>query len=95
MAGIGAPRFFVQDDGAKLAYEVLGPQHIRRAQPLVLVGGLSSLRGDWERLALCLANDRPGEFPSYLCRVCEACSRFVCSAHFRSQVRVKNIWLKL
>lgn len=47
-------------DGAKLAYEVLGTKHIGKSQPIVLIGGMSSRRGDWERLALSLEKDRPG-----------------------------------
>jgi hypothetical protein len=51
--------------GAKLAYNVLGSEHVGRAQPIVLVGGMSSLRGDWERLSTALATSRPGmlDFP--------------------------------
>jgi len=45
--------------GAKLAYNVLGSEHVGRAQPIVLVGGMSSLRGDWERLSTALATSRP------------------------------------
>ncbi|KAF8891233.1 hypothetical protein BD779DRAFT_1670876 [Infundibulicybe gibba] len=43
-----------------MAYEILGQHHIDRHQPIVLVGGMSSLRGDWERLARRLATRRPG-----------------------------------
>ncbi|KAF9261425.1 alpha/beta-hydrolase [Marasmius fiardii PR-910] len=46
-------------DGASLAYEILGAQWIGRALPIVLVGGMTSLRGDWERLAIPLATRRP------------------------------------
>ncbi|KAK7040863.1 hypothetical protein VNI00_009459 [Paramarasmius palmivorus] len=47
-------------DGAKLAYEFLGSQWIGRRLPIVLVCGMSALRGDWERLATRLAEIRPG-----------------------------------
>jgi hypothetical protein len=47
-------------DGAKLAYNVLGSAHIGCAEPIVLVNGASSIRGDWERLSMALAKDRPG-----------------------------------
>lgn len=43
-----------------MAYEVLGSQHVGKRQPLVLIGGMSSRRGDWERLAVSLADVRPG-----------------------------------
>lgn len=54
----------VLEDGAQLAYEVLGSHHIGSEQPIVLIGGMSSLRGDWERLATSLAVKRPGRFIS-------------------------------
>jgi len=41
-----------------MAYEILGPEHLFRRTPLVLIGGMSSLRGDWQRLAKGLANER-------------------------------------
>ncbi|KAJ7578453.1 hypothetical protein C8J56DRAFT_348606 [Mycena floridula] len=46
-------------DGASLAYDILGTEHIDEKQPIVLVGGLSSIRGDWERLAASLGKTRP------------------------------------
>ncbi|KAF9469292.1 Alpha/Beta hydrolase protein [Collybia nuda] len=49
----------VLEDGAQLAYEVLGSHHIESQEPIVLIGGMSSLRGDWERLAASLAVKRP------------------------------------
>ncbi|KAL0577095.1 hypothetical protein V5O48_004887 [Marasmius crinis-equi] len=54
------PLFATAPDGAKLAYEVLGAQWVGRALPIVLIGGMTSLRGDWERLAKPLAARRPG-----------------------------------
>lgn len=48
-------------DGARLAYEILGVEHLGNAQPIVLIGGMSSLRGDWERLSCSLATVRPGK----------------------------------
>ena len=50
----------VLPDGAQIAYEVWGAQHIAQALPIVLVGGISTIRGDWDRLAHCLAATRPG-----------------------------------
>ncbi|KAF8077745.1 Alpha/Beta hydrolase protein [Lyophyllum atratum] len=46
-------------DGAKIAYEVMGSQHLGLREPLVLIGGMSSRRIDWERLATSLAAVRP------------------------------------
>ncbi|KAJ7024282.1 Alpha/Beta hydrolase protein [Mycena alexandri] len=46
-------------DGAQLAFEVLGFEHLDRRTPIVLIGGVSSLRGDWERLSTSLAQVRP------------------------------------
>jgi hypothetical protein len=34
-------------DGVKLAYNVLGSEHTGHAEPVVLIGGISSIRGDW------------------------------------------------
>ncbi|KAG5220167.1 Haloacetate dehalogenase H [Salix suchowensis] len=52
------------EDGAKLAYQILGAQHLGSSsssrQPIVLVGGISSTRGDFERLSDELAKSRPG-----------------------------------
>jgi len=50
---------FLLEDGASLAYEVLGAR--KEALPIILVGGLSSTRQDWQRLAVPLAASRPGE----------------------------------
>lgn len=47
-------------DGAKLAYNVLGAENLDHAEPIVLVGGMSSTRGDWERLSTALSSKRPG-----------------------------------
>jgi len=49
----------VLPDGAQIAYEVWGTQHIAQELPIVLVGGISTIRGDWDRLAHCLAATRP------------------------------------
>lgn len=46
-------------DGAQMAYEILGSQHLGVRQPLVLIGGMSSRRIDWDRLATSLADVRP------------------------------------
>lgn len=50
----------VLPDGAKIAYEILGSAHVGVQQPIVLIGGMSSRRGDWERLATSLATKWPG-----------------------------------
>ncbi|KDQ33000.1 hypothetical protein PLEOSDRAFT_1032204 [Pleurotus ostreatus PC15] len=54
--------FVLLEDGAKLAYQILGAQHLGSSsrQPIVLVGGISSTRGDFERLSDELAKSRPG-----------------------------------
>lgn len=49
-------------DGAKLAYEVHGSFHLGERVPIVLICGMSTLRGDWERLSRSLAKTRPGIF---------------------------------
>ncbi|TFK30094.1 alpha/beta-hydrolase [Coprinopsis marcescibilis] len=46
-------------DGSRQAYEILGTEHIGTKTPLVLINGMSMLRGDWQRLSECLAKFRP------------------------------------
>ncbi|KAF8643810.1 hypothetical protein AX16_008828 [Volvariella volvacea WC 439] len=50
---------FMLPDGAKLAYDVLGSEHLGKALPIVLIGGMSSRRIDWERLSSSLQQERP------------------------------------
>ena len=52
---------FTLPDGASLAYEVLGAQFLGRKEPIVLVNGMTTTLGDWERLANSLSEVRPGE----------------------------------
>ncbi|KAF7295577.1 Hydrolase-4 domain-containing protein [Mycena indigotica] len=52
-------------DGAKLAYDILGAEKLNHASPIVLVGGVSSRRIDWNRLSTALGRVRPGN-PHYL-----------------------------
>ncbi|KAF9484709.1 alpha/beta-hydrolase [Pholiota conissans] len=51
------PQFFVHQDGSKTAYEIVG-NDTTGAEPLVLVIGLSLIRGDWEPLLSKLSEDR-------------------------------------
>ncbi|KAJ7481144.1 Alpha/Beta hydrolase protein [Mycena galericulata] len=46
-------------DGAQIGFNVLGTEYLGRTTPIVLVGGVSSLQRDWERLANSLARVRP------------------------------------
>ncbi|KAJ6531609.1 Alpha/Beta hydrolase protein [Mycena vulgaris] len=47
-------------DGARIGFNVLGAEHLASGVvPIVLIGGISSLRGDWERLSHSLARVRP------------------------------------
>ncbi|KAF5381111.1 hypothetical protein D9615_004137 [Tricholomella constricta] len=46
-------------DGATLAYEVYGSFHLGVRTPIVLICGMSALRGDFERLTRSLAQTRP------------------------------------
>ncbi|KAF9443346.1 alpha/beta-hydrolase [Macrolepiota fuliginosa MF-IS2] len=47
-------------DGAVMTYDVLGARHLATNQiPIVLIGGMSSLRCDWDRLANVLMEIRP------------------------------------
>ncbi|KAJ7940171.1 Alpha/Beta hydrolase protein [Mycena leptocephala] len=47
-------------DGAQIGFQVLGAEHLGRTTSIVLIGGVSSLRGDWERLSTSLSRVRPG-----------------------------------
>ncbi|KAF8205663.1 Alpha/Beta hydrolase protein [Mycena galopus ATCC 62051] len=49
----------VVPDGAVLAYEVLGSNHLGNALPLVLVSGMAMARADWRRLSAPWAQSRP------------------------------------
>lgn len=51
---------FILPDRARIAFDVLGATHLNRTAPIVLIGGLSSVRRDWARLANSLSRVRPG-----------------------------------
>ncbi|KAF9068297.1 Alpha/Beta hydrolase protein [Rhodocollybia butyracea] len=53
------PAFLTLPDGARLAYELLGTEWQGVRQPIVFIGGVSSTRGDWQRLANAMALKRP------------------------------------
>ncbi|KAH8099517.1 Alpha/Beta hydrolase protein [Cristinia sonorae] len=57
--GVSLNRRHVLPDGAQLAYEVLGSVHLGHPTPIVLVGGASSVAGDWERLSTVVSQSRP------------------------------------
>ncbi|KAJ7074027.1 Alpha/Beta hydrolase protein [Mycena amicta] len=46
-------------DGASLGFDIIGAEHLKTKSPIVLVGGVSSLRGDWDRLSTALGRVRP------------------------------------
>lgn len=52
----------VVPDGAKLAYEILGSQHLGKTTPVVMICGMTALRGDDERVNKSLAKSHPGAF---------------------------------
>jgi hypothetical protein len=54
------PTVVTTPDGAKIAHDVLGSQHLGHAEPLVLVNGLGAVRGDWLKLSGVLSEIRPG-----------------------------------
>lgn len=58
--GVTLTRRHVLPDGAQLAFEVLGSVHVGCPTPIVLVGGMSNVGGDWQRLSTALARSRPG-----------------------------------
>ncbi|RXW18979.1 hypothetical protein EST38_g6875 [Candolleomyces aberdarensis] len=49
----------VHADGSKKAYEIFGQEHLGKQTPLVLVNGMSMLRGDWLKLSDALSQYRP------------------------------------
>lgn len=59
MTSSASPALFQRHDGSVTAYEILGSQDID-AEPIVLVAGLSMVRGDWERLANPMSRYRKG-----------------------------------
>lgn len=50
----------VLPDGAKLAYDILGSHHLGKATPLVVICGMTAVRGDSGHLNQVLAKNRPG-----------------------------------
>ncbi|KAJ3841103.1 Alpha/Beta hydrolase protein [Lentinula raphanica] len=50
---------FVLPDGASIAYELLGSEWLGHSKPIVLIGGVSSTREDWQRLARPISLKRP------------------------------------
>ena len=73
----------VLPDGAKLAYEVLGSPHLERSQPIILIGGMSSTRVDFERLTQCLIKSYPGLTPLNISSFSASNLRSI-SSHLRS-----------
>jgi hypothetical protein len=53
-------------DGAELAYEILGSQHLGKVTPVVMVCGMTAIRGDNDRVTKALARTYPGKFKSTL-----------------------------
>ncbi|KAG6814595.1 hypothetical protein H0H92_000124 [Tricholoma furcatifolium] len=47
-------------DGATLAYEIFGKSHLGSRLPIVMISGMSSVRGDLHRLTEALSETRPG-----------------------------------
>ncbi|KAL0577094.1 hypothetical protein V5O48_004886 [Marasmius crinis-equi] len=45
--------------GVNIAYEVRGTRYLDQAVPIVLVGGMTAVRQDWERLSNSLSRSRP------------------------------------
>ncbi|KAJ3998680.1 Alpha/Beta hydrolase protein [Lentinula boryana] len=54
-----SPTFLTLPDGARIAYELLGSEWSGHSEPIVFVGGVSSTREDWQRLAQPLSMKRP------------------------------------
>jgi hypothetical protein len=52
----------VLGDGAELAYEILGSQHLGKVTPVVMVCGMTAIRGDNDRVTKALAKTYPGKF---------------------------------
>lgn len=49
----------IHEDGAKMTYDILGAQFLGEQIPIVLITGMTLVRGDWDRLANALAEVRP------------------------------------
>lgn len=67
MASTGT-MYFSLPDGAKLGYEIFGAEHLSKfgKLPLILIGGMSNIRIDWERLITPLSQARTGRSHSSL-----------------------------
>jgi hypothetical protein len=58
---------FTHADGAIMAYDILGTQHLATNRiPIVLIGGMVCLKLDWEHVANGLSTIRPGKLPNLL-----------------------------
>lgn len=61
-----AQKYFTLPDGAKLAYDLHGENHLNKkgAIPFVLIGGVSTTKVDWKRLLPDLSKTRASKtFP--------------------------------
>ncbi|KIY73596.1 alpha/beta-hydrolase [Cylindrobasidium torrendii FP15055 ss-10] len=56
---MASPSKLTLEDGAIISYEILGGPEVANEIPLVLVGGMAIVRGDWDRIAPALSQYRP------------------------------------
>ena len=49
-------------DGAKLAYDILGSQHLGKTTPVVMICGMTALKSDNERVNEAVAQSHPGNY---------------------------------
>jgi hypothetical protein len=47
-------------DGAKIAFEILGSQHLGKTTPIVMICGMTALRSDSKGVNMTLAKSHPG-----------------------------------
>jgi len=49
-------------DGAKLAYDILGPQHLGKTTPVVMICGMTALKSDNKKVNEAVAESHPGNY---------------------------------
>lgn len=49
-------------DGAKLAYDILGSQHLGKTTPVVMICGMTALKSDNKKVSEAVAQSHPGNY---------------------------------
>jgi len=49
-------------DGAKLAYDILGSQHLGKTTPVIMICGMTALKSDNKKVNEAVAQSHPGNY---------------------------------